>query len=204
MTEYNGYSQLSDRFGFRALGTFRCVRQRESFLFVIVAVIYILCLCIVVWNAVIVLSSDLSVPIFDYDKKMSDYAPTLNLLCVILSVIIMMLLTVAAWIAVKIITNGSVYSYTANEEVFIITDPKGEKTRFYYSDIESVTYSELTTLFARQRGFDVTVHTKYRSYYYQYIYSKNKLLKEEKDTPFFILEERAGLKTRRYTDEMGV
>ena len=204
MSEYIGYSHVSDRFGFRALGTFRCPRKGEGLMLAVVAAIYTLCLCITVLNMIEVLGRDNSMPIFEYDKTVDDFSPTIDLLCVITSVVIMFVLTVGVVVAAVIITNGVEYSYKADDEKMTITDPKGEKTSFYYGDLVCVTYERLTLFSSRPRGFDVYIETKYRTFNYQYIYGKNKLLREEKHTPFFILEERAGLKTRRYTDEMGV
>ena len=204
MSAHIGYSHVSDRYGFRALGTFKCPRKGEGLMLAVVAAIYTLCLCITVLNMIEVLSRDNSMPIFEYDKTIDDFSPTIDLLCVITSVLIMFVLTVVAVVAVVIIIGGREFRYTADDEKMTVTDPKGEKTVFYYCDIESVTYERLTLFTQRQRGFDVFITTKYRTFNYQYIYGKNKLLREEKHTPFFILEERAGLKTRRYTDEMGV
>lgn len=192
-----GYSQVSDRFGFRAVGEFRCARRGEALMLAAVAAVYTLVLVALIWNAALVLGGG-------YGEKMLVYADsTANGIVMVVSFVgILPLVTLAAAIAVKIITKGSVYSYNANEEMLIITDTKGEKTSFYYCDVESVTYEKLT-LFVGQRGFDVYIKTKYRKFRYQYIYSKNKLLRGEKDTPFFILEEKAGLREGRYTDHMG-
>ena len=204
MSEHIGFSRVSDRFGFRATGTFKCPRKGEGLMLAAVAAIYTLCLCITVLNMIEVLSRDNSMPIFAYDRTVEDFSPTVDLLCVIASVFIMLVLTAASIAAVIVIIGGVVYNYTADDEKMTVTDPKGEKTVFYYCDTESVTYERLTLFSARQRGFDVYIKTKYRTYNYQIIFGRNKLFRQEKHTPFFILEERAGLKTRRYTDEMGV
>lgn len=203
MAEHTGYSQVEDRYGFYEKGTFRCPKKNEPLMLAIVATIYTAYLCIVVINAVIVLTGDLSVPIYEYDRTIDDYAPTLNLISVIISVLILVILTVIAVFSVILITNGNTYTFFADETKMVITDPKGEKTELRYSDIISVTYEKLTLFIRRERGFDVYIETKYRTLNYQYIYSKNKLLQQEKDSPFFILEERAGLKKRRYSDDMG-
>ncbi len=203
MSEHIGYSQVEDRFGFYEKGTFRCPRKNEPLLLAIVAAIYAVYLCVVVINGVIVLTGDLSVPIYEYDRTIDDYVPTLNLLCVIISVLILVIFTIIAVFAMIVITSGNTYTFFADETKMIITDPKGEKTELRYSDIISITYEKLTLFTRRQRGFDVYIETKYRTLNYQYIYSKNKLLQQEKDSPFFILEEHAGLKKRRYSDDMG-
>ena len=203
MSEHIGYSQIEDRYGFCAKGTFRCPKKKEGTMLNVVAAIYIVWLVIVVVNAVIVLTGDLYVPIFDYDKTIDDYGPTRDLICVIISALLLFILTYAAVFAVILITNGSEYTYFADEIKMVITHPDGTKAVIEYKDVISVTYDRLTLFSRRERGFDVHIETKYRTHRYQYIYSKNKLLRQEKDTPFFILEERAGLKKRRYTDEMG-
>ncbi len=203
MFDHIGYARVADRYGFCAKGTFRCPKKKEPLMLAIVAAVYTACLLIVVINAVIVLTSDLSMPIFEYDKTIEDFAPSIDLLCVIVSVLIVVLLTVAVVLAVIIITSGREYTYFADEVKMVISDPDGGKTIFEYKDIISVTYEKLTLFKRRERGFDVYIETRYRTHNYQYIYSNNKLLREEKDTPFFILEERAGLKMRRYGDDMG-
>lgn len=203
MADHVGYAKVDDRYGFYAKGNFRCPKKKEPLMLAIVAAVYTACLLITVINAVIVLTSDLSMPIFEYDRKIEDFLPTIDLLVVILSVLLVVLLTVAVVIAVIIITGGREYTYFADEVKMVITDPDGVKAVFEYKDIISVTYEKLTLFKRRERGFDVYIETKYRTHNYQYIFSKNKLLREEKDTPFFILEEKAGLKTRRYIDDMG-
>ncbi len=203
MSEHIGYAQVDDRYGFCAKGTFRCPRKKEPLMLAIAAAVYTACLLITIVNAVIVLTSDLSMPIFEYDKTIDDFLPTIDLLGVIVSVLLVVILTVAVILSVIIITNGKEYTYFADEIKMVITDPDGEKTVFEYKDMISVTYEKLTLFKRRQRGFDVYIETKYRTHNYQYIYSENKLLRSEKDTPFFILEERAGLKKRRYNDDMG-
>lgn len=199
-----GYTVMSDRFGFRALGSFRCRRKNETMILAVTAALYTLCAVITIVNAVMVLSGDLSMPIFDYDKTVDDFAPTLDLLCVITSVIILLIFSAVAVAVVIIVIGGEEYSFKANELKMLITAPDGSVTELPYCDIVEVSYEPLTLFSNRPRGFDVYISTKYRTIRYQYIYSKNKLLREEKHTPFFILEEQAGLKTRRYTDEMGV
>ncbi len=203
MSEHIGYSRVEDRYGFCTKGAFRCPKKKEFAMLNIVAAVYILWLVIVVVNAVIVLSGDLSVPIFEYDKTIEDYAPTRDLICVIISVLLLVVLTYGAVFAVLLITNGSEYSYFADEVKMVITDPEGAKTVIEYKDVICVIYERLTLFARRERGYDVHIETKYRTHHYQYIFSKNKLFRQEKDTPFFILEEAAGLKKRRYTDEMG-
>ncbi len=203
MADHVGYAKVDNRYGFYAKGNFRCPKKKEPLMLAIVAAVYTACLLITVINAAIVLTSDLSMPIFEYDKTIDDFVPTIDLLCVILSVLLVVLLTVAVVIAVIIITGGREYTYFADEVKMVITDPDGVKAVLEYKDIISVTYEKLTLFKRRERGFDVYIETKYRTHNYQYIFSKNKLLREEKDTPFFILEEKAGLKTRRYIDDMG-
>lgn len=203
MADHVGYAKVDDRYGFYAKGKFRCPKKKEPLMLAIVAAVYTACLLITIINAVIVLTSDLSMPIFEYDRKIEDFLPTIDLLSVIVSVLLVVLLTVAVVIAVIIITSGREYTYFADEIKMVISDPDGVKTVFEYKDIISVTYEKLTLFKRRERGFDVYIETKYRTHNYQYIYSENKLLREEKDTPFFILEEKAGLKTRRYIDDMG-
>ncbi|MBE6889272.1 MAG: hypothetical protein E7485_04580 [Ruminococcaceae bacterium] len=203
MSEHIGYARVDDRYGFCAKGTFRCPRKKEPLMLAIAAAVYTACLLITIVNAVIVLTSDLSMPIFEYDKTIDDFVPTIDLFGVIVSVLLVVILTAAVILSVIIITNGKEYTYFADEIKMVITDPDGEKTVFEYKDMVSVTYEKLTLFKRRQRGFDVYIETKYRTHNYQYIYSENKLLRSEKDTPFFILEERAGLKKRRYNDDMG-
>ncbi len=203
MNEHIGYSHVEDRYGLCTRGTFRCPKKNEPLMLAITAAIYTACLLIVVVNAVIVLTGDISMPIFEYDKEISDFTATIDLLCIILSLLILVILTVVTIFVVIVITNGAEYKYSADEVKMVITHPDGVKTDLRYSDIISVTYERLTLFTRRERGYDVYIETKYRTHNYQYIFTKNKLLREEKDTPFFILEEQAGLKKRRYTDDMG-
>ncbi|MBQ4165778.1 MAG: hypothetical protein IJD85_05595, partial [Oscillospiraceae bacterium] len=110
MSEHIGYAQVDDRYGFCAKGTFRCPREKEPLMLAIAAAVYTACLLITIVNAVIVLTSDLSMPIFEYDKTIDDFLPTIDLLGVIVSVLLVVILTAAVILAVIIITNGKEYT----------------------------------------------------------------------------------------------
>lgn len=92
----------------------------------------------------------------------------------------------------NVITSGVEYRYDAKAEEFLIIDGKGGQTIISYADVVSVSYKP-KKLFTRQRGYTVTIETKYRDFVYEYIYSKNKLWKDPSGSPFHIIEERAEL-----------
>ena len=92
----------------------------------------------------------------------------------------------------NVITSGVEYKYDAKAEEFLITDDKGGQTVIVYADVTGVRYKP-KKLFTRQRGYTVTIETRYRDFVYEYIYSKNKLYKDPSGSPFHIIEERAEL-----------
>lgn len=97
------------------------------------------------------------------------------------------------WWIVRIAHSGVTCRYEADEKEFRITDNKHHTVVFYYTDIVGVDYAPIKYLNRLQRGFKVTVRTKYRNVTYCYIVTKAKFELDPESTPFFILESHSGL-----------
>lgn len=100
------------------------------------------------------------------------------------------------WTIIIIIRTGKGYQYEVFEKEFHIhrEGRKPYQDVIYYCDVLSVRYEPMYFLFdKRVRGYEVTVVTKYRSIVFKYVFGNNKVFNQAKDTPFRIIEERAGL-----------
>ena len=94
---------------------------------------------------------------------------------------------------ISLAMSGVVYHYEADQKEFTVISPKGQRTIIYYADVVSVDYKPITFL-KKERGDKVTITTKYLQHKYNYVFSANKLVRYPDGSPFFIIEERAGLR----------
>ncbi|MGN0650959.1 MAG: hypothetical protein ACI4KM_11020 [Oscillospiraceae bacterium] len=92
----------------------------------------------------------------------------------------------------SIVLTGEQWNYDANEKQFRLSGPNKPEEIFYYEDIEEVRFTPLF-LFRFERGYRVTIRTKYREFTYSYIYTKNKVNRTPEGSPFYIIVERSGL-----------
>lgn len=98
-----------------------------------------------------------------------------------------------------VLLTGTHKKYTADEESFTLILSGNSREQIFYSDVEEVRFSSLRLLFI-ERGFRVVIRTKYRTYSYDTIYTKNKVHRTPEGNAFFIIVQRAGL-VRHSQDE---
>ena len=104
------------------------------------------------------------------------------------------------WWLVRIAHSGVTCRYEGDDNEFRITDNHKHTEIFYYPDVTGIEYKPLKYLNKRQRGYTVTIKTKYRVVKYQYIANGRQHVNSPADTPFFLLEQHCGL-TRDITPE---
>lgn len=104
------------------------------------------------------------------------------------------------WWLVRIAHSGVTCRYEGDDNEFRITDNHKHTEIFYYPDVTGIEYKPLRYLNKRQRGYTVTIKTKYRAVKYQYIANGRQRVNSPADTPFFLLEQHCGL-TRDITPE---
>ncbi len=172
--EYSSYSKNEDRFEFRTVGTFRCANKNEMLL------------CAVILPPLFILLTLAATMIAGLTILGMDVLAFILLMVVVVMIVITVF---------RCITGGVEYHYKADSQRFTVISPKGEETVFVYSDVKGVYYKE-KHLFTKERGYTVTIFTTDDMVVYEYIYSKNKLLRDTTGTPFYIIEERAGLVDR--------
>ncbi len=158
-------------FEFRERGSFRCQQPNEL----------LICAAVVI-------------PLFIVLSMFSMWLASFNIFgLVFLSFILFEAISVMICMGVfNVITSGVDYKYDAKAEEFLITDNNGSQTVIMYADVVSIRYKP-KKLFWKQRGYTVTIETRYRDFVYEYIYSKNKLWKDPSGSPFHIIEERSKL-----------
>lgn len=81
------------------------------------------------------------------------------------------------------------YTYEADGREFSITDKKGVTETIYYCDVQAVEYKPLILLW-QQRGYRVSIVTKYRTITYNCLFLANKKHQDTHDLPFAVIEER--------------
>jgi len=169
-------SEFDERFGYETSGSFHCPFSMEKF--------YI---GLVVFLAV---GGCVGLDIF----LISSFPPDFK---VLIFLALALLVGFAVWlllcfIALRLLLKGSEYYYKADEAKLTIFH--GPQTQdFFYINIMDVHYEPLMLL-KWQRGFVVTVVTRKGTHTFKYIYDNLHSRMAPENTPFFILEDRAGLR----------
>lgn len=171
---------VEERFGFRAKGEYRCKGWFE--------------LPLTVLALVILLPGALGIFNFLYYRTMGGGFAAIPLLIAVWGML--------CWWLVRIAHSGVTYRYEADDKEFRIYEPKNHTEILYYNDVTGVKYDPLYYLNGKIRGYKVTISTKYRALSYNYIFNGHKLFTNPEGTPFFIIEERAGL-VNNYVPEGG-
>lgn len=105
---------------------------------------------------------------------------------IVAAVVIFLLLTL-----LNTLVYGAKYNYEADESSFTLKR-KDKSYEFFYKDVVSVDYKQWKIPLVYTRLY-VKITTKYRTTRFTYIYPNVILDKVPKNTPFHIIEERAGL-----------
>lgn len=172
-------TSAEDRFGFRTSGQVRIQDRLEKPLVITAAAIGVLG-AIIIFALVGVMDS---VGLFNLLLK-SGVAFVWVFVCISLA---------------SFVLTGEQWNYDADEKQFRLFRPNKPEEIFYYEDIEGVRFTPLF-LFRFERGYRVTIRTKYREFTYNYIYTKNKVNRTPEGSPFYIIVERSGLVRGESTD----
>lgn len=172
------YHKCEDRFAYGSKGQFMCRRAKETYMITILASVYAALVGLFLVGMILMDS-------------------WLDVAAVLVFPIPLAIITLLAVLLLFWIVGGEKYSYEADGQRMKITAPDGSSQVFYYNEVQYVLYQPLE-LFAAERGYEVIIKLKDgHSYTYDYIYSKRKHLRTKEDTPFFIIEERAGINTAK-------
>ncbi len=181
MAEYKtSFSPNEERFGFKTVGTFRCAHKAESLLYIGVTGILLVILFVIalMYSGIAVGGLDIFYGYFlPIGIAFLGYGVALNFL-----------------------KTGHQFRYSANEE-FIDILPESKEIaplRIYYADAVAVEY-EPFKLFWITRGLKVRITAKTGTFEYRCIYPKWRITTtmNKFDLPFYIIEERAGLKQKK-------
>lgn len=181
-------SPRDERFGFAAQGSFRVRFGNEQAMLILLAV-----LVPVGFVASYMLTIGYTMANYPYNKAVMQ-VPFYSIVFLVLAVIWGLLCK----LAYNVITMGKEYYYKADEKGFVVQleNAHGERytdALFLYENVSLVSYRPLYLL-KRHRGFHVMITNKGRKYTYDYIFPKTKLYRSTESSPFFIIEEMAGLR----------
>ena len=98
------------------------------------------------------------------------------------------LIWLIAGIAIYRVAHYTIYSYEADSNEFRIFRKNYSET-IYYCDVLKVSYAPLLLLW-KQRGYKVSIVTKYKTITYNYLFLQNRKRQEPKETPFHIIEQQ--------------
>ncbi len=170
-------SKTDERFGFETRGRFRCAYSTEKFYMLLIAVVYAVGMVSIATGMLALFS------------RGEDEA----LMCAISIIVLWAIWTAAGAVAFRLLMFGSEYQYSADDDKMTIRHGSNSMDIFYYN-VLSVRYEPLE-LFRKQRGFVVTVVTRKSTNVFRMLYRRLDARMVPENTPFAILEERAGLKT---------
>lgn len=173
-----------ERFGFQAQGKFTCTAGIANIMVVVLAMVWVLGIAFLVTDNPIIVAA--------FGRWLDISASTGR---VFITAIILAVWTGFAAGALTVILHGADYYYEADDEKFVIYRAQSGGRRelmetFYYHDVLEVSYYE--SMF--HRGYLVEVRTTYRTVKYRLVFTKLMTDHSEKGTPFYILEQRSGLR----------
>lgn len=173
-----------ERFGFQAQGKFTCASGITNPMLIVLAALWVLGI------AFLVTDNPAAVSLFG---RWMD--PAASMARVLITAVLLVIWTGFAIGAAAILLHGVDYFYEADDEVFVVYRAQSKGTRelvetFYYRDVLEVSYYE--SLF--HRGFLVEIRTTYRTVKYRLVFTKLMTDHSTEGTPFYILEQRSGLR----------
>lgn len=186
-------SSAEDRFGFREVGSVKFKYRLEIPIMIAMTAVLVIGIAaaIISMNAVEIMESGETyyrLIAFGFNMGIFDVVMFLVVVwAVICAVILIILLT------------GKQKRFVADESCFTLSLSENTQDKFFYGDVEEIRFSTLRLLFI-ERGFRVVIRTKYRTYAYDTIYSKNKVHRTPEGSPFFIIVQRAGLVKHSWDD----
>ncbi|MDE7192861.1 MAG: hypothetical protein K2O14_02720 [Oscillospiraceae bacterium] len=173
-----------ERFGFQSQGKFTCTAGIANIMVIVLAAVWVLGIAFLVTDNPIIVAA--------FGRWLDITASTGRLL---VTVIILAVWTAFAAGAFTVIIHGMDYYYEADDEKFMIyrVQSKGRRElveTLYYHDVLEVSYYE--SMF--HRGFLVEIRTTYRTVKYRLVFTKLMTDHSTEGTPFYILEQRSGLR----------
>lgn len=201
---YTSFSPNDERFGFKTRGSFRCAYENQR----LIIIGFFIALAVMAVGAIIILIAVGEMVTTPPDPSSYDgtriglfafntgiYGSYVIAVAAIIIVIIMTLIAFAITLAV--LHAGRIHEFKANEAYFevIPPDPTIPHIIIYYDDVIMVYAEERKFIFA-EHGLDVTIRTKKGNILFRYIHTAESDMKGLSETPFNIIQERAGLVSR--------
>lgn len=198
---FTSFSPNDERFGFSTKGSFRCAYENQR----LIIIGFFIALSVLVVGAVITLiaaynmvTTPPKIEEFDGDIWGFDRAIYGSYVIAVAAMICLILMTLIAFaITLTVLHAGQIHEFKANETYFEIIppDPTIPHIIIYYDDVIMV-YAEERKFLLTEHGLDVTVRTKKGNLFFRYVHTTESKLKGLSDTPFNIIQERAGLVSR--------
>ncbi len=203
---YTSINPISDRFGFKVNGTFRCAYRNERVILIAglvpIAVLVVLTVISVIEYSGLfdpngAIKDGLFVVIMDGGEAAVRATPgfinfSVGIWSFGFTAILLAALLLAYVVLVFVMRAGRSYKFEANENGMSIIFPDGSEESFLFKDVIAVKDAERRFLYG-SRGLNVTVRTKSRDYTYCLVHTPLSRANGVVGTPFNIVMERAEL-----------
>lgn len=207
---YTSINPISDRFGFKVSGKFKCAFKNERVILIAGLVPVAAFVVLIIISAIdyaglfkpngAIKDGLFEVVIEDGEAIVRASPGFINFSAGIwsfgFSAIVLAVLLVAYLVLVLVMRAGRSYKFEANENGMSIIFPDGREESFLYKDVIAVKDVERKFLYG-SRGLNVTVKTKSRDYTYCLVHTPLSRVNGVVETPFNIVKERAELTNER-------
>ncbi len=212
---YTSFSPIEERFGFKTSGSFNCAYDNQRLIIMVLAgvIAFFAVACIIIFIMIYRVVTDVDIPTavelaeaLDQGANLREFIFGFDLaiygsyMVAFIAGFILLIFSIVAYIVgITILRTGTRYTFTANEERFVIQPPETKEIKpaiiIYYKDVINVTATERKFL-SVAHGMDVTIHCKEKDIIFRYIHTPKSKLNGITETPFHIIMERIGIVSR--------
>ncbi len=207
---YTSINPISDRFGFKVNGTFKCAFKNERVILIaglvpVAAFVVLIIISAIDYAGLFKPNGAIKDGLFEVITEGGEATVraspgfinfSVGIWSFGFSAIVLAVLLLAYLVLVLVMRAGRSYKFEANENGMSIIFPDGREESFLYKDVIAVKDTERKFLFG-SRGLNVNVKTKSGDYTYCLVHTPLSRVNGVVETPFNIVKERAELTNER-------
>jgi len=222
---YTSFGKANDRFGFEMRGSFRCAYAKDRIVVAVSLAVIGLWIVLIIINVITyayqmthmgaAVSQALNDVIYhgtgEQDPKITTWGAAIEagftMITTWLGLVFLAIFITAFIIILKVLHTGRKYSFSADEQKFVVTYPPkmNRKDEIIYDDVLGFKWEERKSVFA-PKCFDIEITARDKVYEYRVVLTKIARVNGITETPFNIVRERAGFaeKDVRYMINRGI